>query len=80
MAIPLSYVDQRNGRSTNFMMAILIFIIYNNMVSIMQAWLLQKKISLLFGLWPVHIIFVLLVFYLFYRRIYQRPLLPGMSH
>lgn len=77
LAIPLSFVEQRSGRSTNFMMAILIFMIYNNMLSIMQAWLVQKKISLLFGLWPVHIAFILLVFYLFYRRVNQRPLIPG---
>lgn len=79
LAIPLSFVEQRSGRSTNFMMAILIFMIYNNMLSIMQAWLIQKKICLLLGLWPVHIVFVILLFYLFYRRINQRPLFPSLG-
>jgi lipopolysaccharide export system permease protein len=79
LAIPLSYVDQRSGRSTNFMMAILIFVIYNNMLSIMNAWLIQKKISLILGLWPIHLIFIALVAYLFYRRVNQRPFIPGMG-
>ena len=79
LAIPLSYVDNRSGRSTNFMMAILLFIIYNNMVSIIQAWLIQGKISLLLGLWPVHVFFFVLLIYLFQRRTYQLPILPSFS-
>ncbi|HEY0906924.1 MAG TPA: LPS export ABC transporter permease LptF, partial [Methylophilus sp.] len=47
LAIPLSFVDPRAGRSMNIMFAILIFIIYNNALSIMQAWLSQGKLPLL---------------------------------
>jgi len=76
LAIPLSFVDPRSGRSANMMIAILIYIIYNNMLSIMQAWLAQGKLSPLVGLWPVHIFFLLLTVYMFYRRIFQLPMLP----
>jgi lipopolysaccharide export system permease protein len=79
LAIPLSYVDQRSGRSTNFMMAIMIFLIYNNLLNIMQAWLIQEKISLLIGMWPIHVLFIFFVGYLFYRRVNQKPFLPGMA-
>lgn len=78
LAIPLSFVDPRAGRSLNFMFAIFIFIIYNNMISIFEAWIKQGKISTLIGLWPVHILFILLVFYLFYRKMHLLPVLPKL--
>ncbi|AKR42312.1 LPS export ABC transporter permease LptF [Methylophilus sp. TWE2] len=76
LAIPLSFVDPRAGRSLNIMFAILIFIIYNNMLSIFQAWITQGKISIVVGLWPVHLSFILLGWYLYYRRKYLKPLIP----
>ena len=79
MAIPLSNVDPRAGRSLNFIMAILIYVIYNNLLSIMQAWVAQGKINPIVGLWPVHIFFLSLTVYMFYRRILQKPLMPSLS-
>lgn len=76
LAIPLSFVDPRAGRSLNIMFAILIFIIYNNMLSIFQAWITQGKISVMVGLWPVHFSFILLGWYLYYRRKHLKPLIP----
>lgn len=78
LAVPLSFVDPRSGRSANLMLALLIYIIYNNLLSIMQAWLAQGKLSPLIGLWPVHAFFLLLTFYLYYRRIFQAPLLSKL--
>lgn len=77
LAIPLSFVDARAGRSLNFIFAIFIFVIYNNVLSIFQAWLEQNKIHPWIGLWPVHIIFILLAVYLFYRRNYLLPIFPA---
>ncbi len=79
LAIPLSYVEPRSGRSVNVMMALMIYVIYNNLLSIMQAWLAQGKISPSVGLWPVHLFFLLLMAYLFYRRLFQLPLIPKFS-
>lgn len=78
MAIPLSFVDPRAGRSANLIMAALIYIIYNNLLSIMQAWVTQGKIPALVGLWPVHVLFVLITFYLFYRRSMQKSIFPEL--
>jgi lipopolysaccharide export system permease protein len=80
LAIPLSFVDPRAGRSLNLIFALLIYIIYNNMLSIFEAWITQGKISPIIGLWPVHIVFVLLAIYLFYRRTYLLPVLPSFIH
>lgn len=79
LAIPLSFVDPRSGRSGNMMMAVLIFIIYNNLISIAQAWIGQGRTAGLLGLWPVHALFLALTIYLFYRRASQLPLIPSVS-
>ncbi len=76
LAIPLSFVDPRAGRSLNLVFALLIYIIYNNILSIFQAWVTQGRLNALIGLWPVHVFFLVLAFYLFYRRNHLLPLLP----
>lgn len=78
LAIPLSFVDPRSGRSANLMLALLVYVIYNNMLSIFQAWVAQGKLSLVIGLWPVHVCFLLLTVYMFYRRLFQLPLIPRL--
>lgn len=79
LAIPLSFVDPRSGRSANLMMAVMIYIIYNNLLSIMQAWVSQGKVDGIIGLWPVHLFFLLLTVFLFYRRLFGLTLLPSFS-
>ncbi|MBM3350189.1 MAG: LPS export ABC transporter permease LptF [Betaproteobacteria bacterium] len=76
LAIPLSALDPRAGRSANFAIALIIYVIYNNLLSIMQAWIVQGKINGFVGLWPVHLLFLSITLYLFYRRAQQRPILP----
>jgi lipopolysaccharide export system permease protein len=58
------------------MMAVLVFIIYNNLISIAQAWISQERLSGVVGLWPVHGVFLTLTIYMFYRRALQLPILP----
>jgi lipopolysaccharide export system permease protein len=76
LAIPLSFVDPRAGRSANLILAILVYLIYNNMLSILQSWVARDKLSPLIGLWPSHFAVLLLFVYLFYRRLFLLPLLP----
>lgn len=79
LAIPLSALDPRAGRSVNFILALVIYMIYNNLLSIAQAWVTQGKIHIIIGLWPVHLCFLLLTIYMFYRRAFQLPILPEFS-
>lgn len=79
LAIPLSALDPRAGRSANLALALLIYILYNNFLSIFQAWTSQGKMNNLIGLWPVHVIFLALTLYFFYRRAKQLPILPKIS-
>ena len=76
LAIPLSALDPRAGRSFNFALALIIYIIYNNLLSIMQAMIAKGRIYPGIGLWPVHLLFLSLAIYLFYRRSQQLPAVP----
>ena len=69
LAIPLSFVNPRAGRSLNLVMAILVYMIYNNVISIAQAWIAQQRISLPAGVLGVHAVMVALLLLLFVRRL-----------
>ena len=60
IAIPLSYVNVRSGRGANLAMAILCYMLYYNTMSIAQAWTASGRIPPWIGIWPVHLIFLLL--------------------
>jgi lipopolysaccharide export system permease protein len=70
VAIPLAFVNPRSGRSWNLVFAVLIYVLYYNMLSIFQAWTAQGRVSPWVGLWPVHVAMLLLIAALFYRRLY----------
>ncbi len=69
MAIPLSYVNPRAGRSANMLIAILIYAIYSNMISVSQAWVAQGKLSFWVGVWAAHALMLVPLVALFYKRI-----------
>ena len=74
LAIPLSYVNPRAGRSANMLIAILIYVIYSNLLSVSQAWVAQGKLSFWIGVWAVHGLMLLPTLLLFYHRIaYRMP-------
>jgi len=64
-AIPLAFVNPRSGKSWNLVLAVLVYMLYNNLLSIFQAWTAQGKIPGWLGLWPVHgAMMVLLLFFI----------------
>ena len=69
LAIPLSFVNPRAGRSLNLVMAILVYMIYNNVLSIAQAWIAQQRVGLPAGLLGVHAAMLVLLLLLFFRRL-----------
>ncbi len=68
-AVPLAFVNPRSGRSWNLAFAVLVYVLYNNLLSIFQAWTAQEKIPGWLGLWPVHAAMLLLVAVLFWRQV-----------
>lgn len=77
-AIPLSAIDPRAGKTANFILAIFIYVVYNNLLSIAQAWIVKGKIHPIIGLWPVHVLFLVIAIYFFKRVLDQKPLLPRL--
>ena len=72
LAIPLSYVNPRAGRSANMLIAILVYAIYSNMISVSQAWVAQGKLSFWVGVWLAHALMLIPLLLLFYKRIVVR--------
>ena len=69
LAIPLSFVNPRAGRSANFLLALLVYLVYNNMMTVGQAWVASGRISFLAGLLGIHLFMFCLLPLLFFRRI-----------
>ena len=68
LAIPFSFVNPRAGRSLNFISAIVIYMLYSNLISIINSWVFQGKIGAGIGLLGIHsVMFVLLVGLFYYR-------------
>ncbi len=69
LAIPLSFVNPRVGRSANLMFALLLYVVYGNVVNIFQATVVQKRLSFGLGLWPMHLVVVVIISLLFLWRL-----------
>jgi lipopolysaccharide export system permease protein len=75
LAIPLSFVNPRAGRSLNLIIAALIYMVYSNLLSIVQAWVAQQKVPPSVGLWIMHAVMLGLTLALFrWRQSVQSPL------
>ena len=68
LAIPLSYVNPRAGRSLNLISALIIYMFYNNMATITNSWIMNEKVSFMVGLWGIHMAMLALALVLFYHR------------
>jgi lipopolysaccharide export system permease protein len=69
LAIPLSFVNPRAGRSMNLVLALLIYMTYSNLLSVTQAYIAQSRIPAAAGLVGVHALMLVILFALFYRRL-----------
>jgi lipopolysaccharide export system permease protein len=68
LAIPLGYVNPRAGRSLNLILAIVLYMLYNNMISVTNTWVGQGKLSPGIGLWGIHAVMLTITLLMFYRR------------
>jgi lipopolysaccharide export system permease protein len=69
LAIPLSFVNPRASRSVNLLFALFTYMVYANVLSIVQAWVSQGRVSFAVGWWVVHGGMLGVLGLLFYRRI-----------
>jgi lipopolysaccharide export system permease protein len=68
LAIPLSFVNPRAGRSVNLLFALLAYMTYSNLISVSQARVTQGKMGFLAGLGLVHLLMLAVLILLFAHR------------
>ena len=68
LAIPMSFVNPRAGRSANLLFALLTYMVYSNLLSVSQARVAQGRLDFSLGVWLVHAGMVALLVVLFAQR------------
>jgi lipopolysaccharide export system permease protein len=71
MAIPLSFVNTRARRSYGLLTALLLYFVYNNLLSLAQAWVAQGKLNPWVGMVSPHLLMLVALAGLFYLRTRQ---------
>ena len=74
LAMPLSFVNPRAGRSFSLVLAMLVFVIYVNMLGIVEAWIAQQKLGMPAGMLLVHGSMALIMLVMFWQRVSMRGL------
>jgi len=69
LAVPMSYVNPRMGRSFNLIAALFMYMLYSNCLNIVQSFIAQGRLSLLAGLVTIHSAAAAVVLALLYRRL-----------
>jgi len=68
LALPLSYTTPRKGRYSKLALAILIYLIYSNLLGIGQTWVEKQKVPSWLGIWWVHGFAIILILYWWAKR------------
>lgn len=76
LAIPLSYTNPRAGKSLSLVMAVLIFILYLNGVSMAETWVKTEKLDWITALVLLHGTVFALTAVLFVRRVWLQRWIP----
>ena len=62
LAIPLSFVNARAGRSANLIVALLVYFVYNNAMNVVQSSTSRGRLSFSIAWWLVHVLVLALAF------------------
>lgn len=68
LAIPMSFVNPRAGRSINLLFALLTYLVYSNLLTVSQARVSQGRLDFSLGWWLVHAVMFAAVLVLFLQR------------
>jgi len=83
IAVPLARTQPRQGRYSGLATAILIYVIYTNLLGASKVWLEKESIPAWLGLWWVHAVFLLYALFLlqqqnhFLQRLFARNAAPA---
>jgi len=64
LAVPLSRTTPRQGRYAKLFVAIMIYVIYNNLMGIGNSWVEDGKVAAIVGMWWVHLLVLFCVWIL----------------
>lgn len=76
LAIPLSYTNPRAGRSMSLIIAVLIFILYLNGISVAESWIKVGKVNWIAALVGLNGAVALFTALLFVRRVWLQRWVP----
>jgi lipopolysaccharide export system permease protein len=68
LAIPMSFVNPRAGRSVSLLFGLLTYVVYSNLLSLSQARIAQGKLAFAVGSWLVHALMAAVLLALFAQR------------
>ncbi len=77
LSVPLGSMSQRQSKHSGMVVAVLVYLIYYNLLGTARAWVEQGSIPPQIGLWWVHLLPLLLAFMLLNRVQLVRLLRPG---
>ena len=79
LAVPLSRSSHRQSRYTRLAMAIVLYIVLSNLLTMARTWLQEGQVSPWLGLWWVHILAMLFAIALILRQTGYRHLLRRVN-
>jgi lipopolysaccharide export system permease protein len=68
LAVPLSFVNPRATRSINLLFAVFAYLVYSNLLGVVQAWVAQGRLRFEIGWWLLHAIMLAAIALLFLKR------------
>ncbi|MEY2776682.1 MAG: export transporter permease LptF [Pseudomonadota bacterium] len=72
LAVPLSFVNPRLGRSFHMASALLLTLLAFNLLTVTQAWIAQERVPFLWAWWPLHLGLLVITAVLFWWRYHPR--------
>ncbi|MCK5394376.1 MAG: LPS export ABC transporter permease LptF [Gammaproteobacteria bacterium] len=67
MALPLSQTDPRSGKYAKLAVALILYLIYSNLLGVGKTWIVQEKVPVWVGTWWVHLIAIVITLILLKR-------------
>lgn len=68
MAIPLSFVNPRSGRSASLIVALMVFVVYSNLINVLRNAVMFGQLPFSLAWWPLHVAVGLMIAGLFAWR------------
>jgi lipopolysaccharide export system permease protein len=78
LAVPLAHANPRGVRSANLVIAVMLFLLYQNALEITGSMVSRERLPFVTGLWIVHAVVAALVVLLFIRRVRLQRWLPRL--